>query len=177
METDPKKGTKQTAGSAPGRSATPREESSTAGAGDERVRATVNPAHPADAPEPQDADRPPRRRGATFIDDDVVSVIARIASEQVPGIHKLGDSSLRSFVSRLGRTHGVDSEVGMKQAAVDIEIEVEFGYPITEVAGDMRERVIETVERMTGRSVVEVNVYVIDVHVPKVEHKHRRQLE
>jgi uncharacterized alkaline shock family protein YloU len=137
-------------------------------------------AAPAELPRDRGAEtetKPARERGSTYIEDDVVSVIARIAAEQVPGIHKLGDSSLRRIVSRLGRHHGVDSEVGMKQAAVDLEIVVEFGYSIVDVAQELRERVIETVESMTGRSVVEVNVFVIDVNVPKVETRHRRQLE
>jgi len=121
--------------------------------------------------------KPARERGSTYIEDDVVSVIARIAAEQVPGIHKLGDSSLRRIVSRFGRHHGVDAEVGMKEAAVDIEVVVEFGHSIVEVAQELRERVIETVESMTGRRVVEVNVFVIDVHVAKIETRHRRQLE
>ncbi len=128
-------------------------------------------------PVPAAAERPARERGSTYIEDDVVSVIARIAAEQVPGIHKLGDSSLRSLMSRFGRSHGVDAEVGMKEAAVDLEIIVEFGHSIVEVAQEMRERVIETVEAMTGRKVVEVNIFVIDVHVAKIEHRHRRQLE
>ncbi len=122
-------------------------------------------------------DKPARERGSTYIEDDVVSVIARIAAEQVPGIHKLGDSSLRRIVSRFGRHHGVDSEVGMKEAAVDIEVVVEFGHSIVDVAQELRQRVIETVESMTGRRVVEVNVFVIDVHVAKIETRHRRQLE
>ena len=128
-------------------------------------------------PKPAPADRPARERGSTYIEDDVVSVIARIAAEQVPGIHKLGDSSLRSIMSRLGRSHGVDAAVGMKEAAVDLEIIVEFGHSIVEVAQEIRERVIDTVEAMTGRKVVEVNIFVIDVHVAKIEHRNRRQLE
>jgi uncharacterized alkaline shock family protein YloU len=128
-------------------------------------------------PRPNPTDRPARERGSTYIEDDVVSVIARIAAEQVPGIHKLGDSSLRSLMSRFGRSHGVDAEVGMKEAAVDLEVIVEFGHSIVEVAQEIRERVIETVEAMTGRKVIEVNIFVIDVHVSKIEHRHRRQLE
>ncbi len=122
-------------------------------------------------------DQPARARGRTFIDDDVVAVIAKLAAERVPGIHTIGESSLRSIVSRLGRHHGVDAEVGMNEAAVDIEIVVEFGHCIRDVAGDIREQIIETVEAMTGRRVVEVNVFVSDVHVPKPGGKHRRQLE
>lgn len=121
-----------------------------------------------------------RVRGHTYIADEVVSVIARIAAEQVEGVHKLGSSNLRGLFSRFGkqaRHGGVDSEIGMKEAAVDIEIIVEFGYPIREVSEALRERVIDTVEQTTGRKVVEVNIWVVDVHVPQVETRPRRELE
>lgn len=120
----------------------------------------------------------PQTRGKTFISDEVISVIARLAAEQVEGIHKLGDSNMRAMLSRLGRHHGVASEVGLKEAAIDIDVVIEFGYPIRDVAEQLREAIIVSVEQMTGRRVVEVNVNVFDVHVPKVEQKRtRRELE
>jgi uncharacterized alkaline shock family protein YloU len=124
------------------------------------------------------AARPPRTRGKTFIEDDVVSLIARIAAEDVPGVHRIGDSSMRSLISRFGRHHGVEAETGLKEAAADLEVEVELNYPIKEVTESIRERVIEAVETMTGRTMVEVNIFVIDVHVPKtVGNRSRRELE
>ncbi len=120
----------------------------------------------------------PRHRGKTFIADDVVSVIARIAAEQVEGIHQIGLSNFRSILSRFGRSRGVESEVGLKEAAIDIDVTVIFGYPIRELAQELREVIIDSVERMTGRQVVEVNINVNDVHVPGREPKSsRRQLE
>lgn len=124
-------------------------------------------ARASDAPEP---------RGRTYISDDVVSVIARIAAEEVEGIHKLGESSLRGMLG-LGRHRGIESEVGLKEAAVDVEVVIEYGYPIKDVAETLRRRVIESVEYMTGRKVVEVNVNVVDVYIPKAEKKTKRNLE
>jgi uncharacterized alkaline shock family protein YloU len=117
-------------------------------------------------------------RGKTTIADDVVSIIARIAAEQVEGIHQLGESSFRGMLG-LGRHRGIESEVGFKEAAVDIEVIVEYGYPIKEVASQIRAAVIEGVEYMTGRKVVEVNVNVVDVYIPKIDSKSKakRQLE
>lgn len=120
---------------------------------------------------------PPPTRGRTFISDEVVSIIARRAAEQTEGIHQVGESSLRSVFARLGRHHGVEAEVGLKQAAIEIEIVVEFGHPIREVAQSLREGVIDAVESMTGRSVVEVDVHVVDIHVADLRARPRRQLE
>jgi uncharacterized alkaline shock family protein YloU len=115
-------------------------------------------------------------RGKTYIADEVVSVIARIAAEQVEGIHRIGEPSLRSFIPSLVRHHGVDAEVGLREAAADVEVVVEYGYPIRDVADAIRASVIDSVEHMTGNRVVEVNVHVVDVHVPRIEPKSRREL-
>ena len=119
----------------------------------------------------------PEDKGKTHIDDEVVSIIALIAAEQVEGVHQIGDSNLRGMIARMGRSKGVESEVGFKEAAVDIEVVVEYGYPIKRVASTLRKQIIESVEFMTGRVVIEVNVHVVDVHIPKVEKRTKRQLE
>lgn len=121
----------------------------------------------------------PRLRGKTYIDDDVISVITRIAAEQVEGVYQIGESSFRNVFSRLKRSHGVDAEAGLQEAAADIEIVVELGHSIRDVAQSIREQVIETVESMTGRQMIEVNIYVVDIHVPKANtnRRTRRELE
>ncbi len=61
------------------------------------------------------------------------------------------------------------AEVGEVQTALDLEIVVEYGYPISDVAGNVRENVVNAVERMTGLEVVEVNIAVSDVKLPDDE--------
>ncbi|MFC9815463.1 Asp23/Gls24 family envelope stress response protein [Streptomyces virginiae] len=61
---------------------------------------------------------------------------------------------------------GVKVEVGERQAAVDVELVVEYGVPVPDVARDVRENVMAAVERITGLEVVEVNMPVTDVHLP-----------
>jgi uncharacterized alkaline shock family protein YloU len=56
-------------------------------------------------------------------------------------------------------------EVGETQAAVDLEILVEYGVSIAELAKAVRRNVITAIERMTSLEVVEVNIHVNDVHV------------
>jgi uncharacterized alkaline shock family protein YloU len=63
-------------------------------------------------------------------------------------------------------TRGVKAEVGEVQTALDLDIVVEYGVSIVEVARAVRENVIAAVERMTGLEVVEVNVAVDDVKLP-----------
>ncbi len=58
------------------------------------------------------------------------------------------------------------AEVGESQAALDLEIVVDYGVSIADVARDVRENVVSAVERMTGLEVVEVNIAVSDVKLP-----------
>jgi uncharacterized alkaline shock family protein YloU len=66
-------------------------------------------------------------------------------------------------------SRGVKAEVGEVQAALDLEIVVEYGVAIADVSRDVRENVITAVERMTGLEVVEVNIAVSDVKLPEEE--------
>lgn len=119
-------------------------------------------------------EKAPADRGKTFIEDDVVAVIAKVAAEQIPGIHRIGTPSLRELIRRMH--YGVDAEVGQKEAAIDVEVVVEFGYPIRDIAAELRRRIIEAVETMTGRTVVEVNVYIAEIHVPRQKPARQREL-
>ncbi|GAA4939978.1 Asp23/Gls24 family envelope stress response protein [Streptomyces heliomycini] len=71
--------------------------------------------------------------------------------------------------ARRAATRGVKAEVGEVQTALDLEIVIDYGVSITDVAKDVRENVIAAVERMTGLEVVEVNIAVSDVKLPEEE--------
>ncbi|WP_432020160.1 Asp23/Gls24 family envelope stress response protein [Streptomyces sp. 1222.5] len=123
------------------------------------------------------AGAPAETRGKTTIADSVVAKIAGIAAREVPGIHKLGGGTVRALGAVRERvpgtgggvTQGVKVEVGERQAAVDLDVVVEYGVSIVDIAGDARTNVITAVERMTGLEVVEVNIAVDDVHLPDGE--------
>ncbi|WP_263493973.1 Asp23/Gls24 family envelope stress response protein [Streptomyces sp. PSKA30] len=113
-------------------------------------------------------------RGTTTIADGVVEKIAGIAAREVPGINALGGGFTRTMGAMRDRVpggrpsagRGVNVEVGQKQTAIDLQVVVEYGVSITDVAAEVRENVIAAVERMTGLEVVEVNIAVNDVHLP-----------
>ncbi|MEU2147637.1 Asp23/Gls24 family envelope stress response protein, partial [Streptomyces globisporus] len=60
----------------------------------------------------------------------------------------------------------VKVEVGEKQAAIDVDVKVEYGTTIHELADLIRTHVTDAVETMTGLEVVEINIVVFDVHIP-----------
>lgn len=113
-------------------------------------------------------------QGRTTIADSVVTKIAGIAAREVSGVHNLGKGGSRAFGALKERipgssgpsvTQGVSVEVGERQAAIDLDLVVEYGVAIAELAKSVRRNVISSVERMTGLEVVEVNISVDDVHL------------
>ncbi|QKV71966.1 Asp23/Gls24 family envelope stress response protein [Streptomyces harbinensis] len=119
----------------------------------------------------------PATRGRTTIADGVVAKIAGLAARDVVGVHAMGSGLARTFGAVRDRvpgsgksaTRGVKAEVGEVQTALDLEIVVEYGVSIGDVARTVRENVIAAVERMTGLEVVEVNIAVVDAKLPDSE--------
>lgn len=116
-------------------------------------------------------------QGRTTIADVVVAKIAGIAAREISGVHDLGGGAARAVGAlrdRIGgpvaggssHTQGVTVEVGERQAAVDLQLVAEYGVSISDLAEDIRQNVIQAVERMTGLEVTQVNIDVQDVFVP-----------
>jgi uncharacterized alkaline shock family protein YloU len=116
-------------------------------------------------------------QGRTTIAASVVQKIAGIAAREISGVHSMGGGISRTFGALRERipgggtgasnVAGVQVEVGEKQAAVDLDIVVEYGASIVELARAVRRNVISAVERMTGLEVIEVNIAVNDIHLPE----------
>jgi uncharacterized alkaline shock family protein YloU len=111
--------------------------------------------------------------GKTSIANSVVAKIAGLAAREISGVHAMGSGAARAFGvlkemlpvgnSEPAPTQGVTVEVGEKEAAVDVDLVVEYGVSIPELSQAVRNNVIQRVERMTGLSVTEVNIAVDDI--------------
>ncbi|MFI7604255.1 Asp23/Gls24 family envelope stress response protein [Micromonospora sp. NPDC049366] len=114
--------------------------------------------------------------GKIMIAENVVQKVAGVACREVAGVHAMGDGGTRAFSAIRERipgssgpnvSQGVGVEVGENEAAVDLDIIVEYGVSIADLGRNIQRNVKTAVERMTGLNVVEVNVSVDDVHLPE----------
>ena len=118
--------------------------------------------------------------GTTTIQDSVVTAIISMAAEEVEGVATShgsvrlpGDTSptVGEFVDNItggaSRTRGLSVDVGERQTAADITINVEYGRSIPRVSQAVRKRIIERVQNLTGLEVTEVNIQVNDVILPE----------
>lgn len=98
------------------------------------------------------------------ISDDVVAVIAGVAVSEVPGVAGMagrfagGISEVLSGKKNLAK--GIKVEVEGNDTKIDVNIIVEYGSRIPDVAFEIQNRVKKAVESMTGLNVEEVNVHV-----------------
>lgn len=118
--------------------------------------------------------------GSIKVADEVVGIIAGLAATEVPGVVGMSGGIGGGIAEILGRKNlskGVKVEVGEKEAAVDLYVIIEFGMPIPEVAANIQKNVKESIEKMTGLSVVEVNIHVQGVHFPKEDKEDKEEEE
>ena len=115
------------------------------------------------------------------IADDVVAIIAGVAVSEVPGVAQMaggfagGITEVLSGKKNLAK--GIKVEVGEKETKIDVNIIVEYGVRIPDVAFEIQNRVEKAVETMTGLSVVEVNVHVQGVNTETKEEEETKTEE
>ena len=102
------------------------------------------------------------------IANEAVATYAGIAISDVPGVYGMAGSFASGITEAMSGkknlTKGIKVEVGEKDAKIDVNIIVEYGARIPEVAFEIQSRVKKAVENMTGLKVLEVNVHVQGVH-------------
>ncbi len=101
------------------------------------------------------------------IANEAVATYAGIAVSEVPGVYGMagGFAGITEALSgKKNLAKGIKVDVGEKSAKIDVNIIVEYGARIPDVAFEIQTRVKKSVENMTGLKVVEVNVHVQGVH-------------
>ncbi len=101
------------------------------------------------------------------ISNEAVATYAGIAVSEVPGVYGMsgGFAGITEALSgKKNLAKGIKVDVGEKNAKIDVNIIVEYGARIPDVAFEIQTRVKKSVENMTGLKVLEVNVHVQGVH-------------
>lgn len=102
------------------------------------------------------------------ISNDVIAVIAGVAVSEVQGVASMsggfagGISEVLSGKKNMAK--GIKVDKTDNKAKIDVNIIVEYGSRIPDVAFEIQNRVKKSVENMTGFKVEEVNVHVQGVN-------------
>ena len=107
------------------------------------------------------------------IANDVVAVIAGVAVSEVPGVAGMAGGFAGGisevFSGKKSLSKGIKVDTDEKEVRIDVNIIVEYGSRIPDVAFEIQNRVKKSVENMTGLKVAEVNVHVQGVKTERDE--------
>lgn len=114
-----------------------------------------------------DSEQEDSMRGELNYEDKVVQKIIGIAIEQVDGLLSVNGGFFSNVAGKLVNTDnvtaGIETEVGKKQVAVDMDVIVEYGKDIEKIFEEMQEIIGKEVKNMTHLEVIEVNANVVDI--------------
>lgn len=108
--------------------------------------------------------------GTVHIADDVIEIIASIATAEVEGIKHLTGSFSEEMMEKIGKktlSKGVTVDQEEGKISIGISIVVDYGVKILEISKEVQENVKIAVESMTGLNVQSVNVLVHGINFSK----------
>lgn len=115
------------------------------------------------------------------ISNDVVASIAGVAVSEVPGVYSMAGGIAGGisevFSGKKNLSKGIKVEVGEKDTKIDVNIIVEYGVRIPDVAFEIQGRVKKAVETMTGLKVSGVNIHVQGIRTNVTENKEKEEVE
>src|SRR5919205_2449642 len=118
-------------------------------------------------------------RGSTIISDTVVTSIASMAAQEVEGVHMGGGASrtasgvLGSLTGSEGKPSGISVEVGRTETAIDLKMGIEYNSNILQTVEEVRRRITDHVQSMTGLRIKELNATITDITFPEKEGRRR----
>lgn len=115
------------------------------------------------------------------ISNDVIAVIAGVAVSEVQGVASMSGGFAGGITEVLSgkknMAKGIKVDKTENTAKIDVNIIVEYGSRIPDVAFEIQNRVKKSVESMTGFKVEEVNVHVQGVNTNMVNKEESEQSE
>ncbi|MBR2409813.1 MAG: Asp23/Gls24 family envelope stress response protein [Lachnospiraceae bacterium] len=104
--------------------------------------------------------------GEVMIADDVIATIAGLAATEVEGVFAMQGNVTNELVGRLGMknlTKGVRIKLEESGVAVELSVQMRYGYSIPKTCKAIQEKVKSAIENMVGLSVGVVNVHIVGV--------------
>lgn len=108
--------------------------------------------------------------GTVKIADDVVAMIASLATTEVEGVSAMAGNITNELMSKVGMknlTKGVKVEVIGENVTVDLAVTMEYGYNIPATCQKVQTKVKGAIENMTGLTCTDVNIRIAGVNMKK----------
>lgn len=116
--------------------------------------------------------QPTQEQGNVHIATEVISIIAGLASTEIEGVKGMTGGLAGGLAELLGKkspSKGVKVDANDKEAVIDLFLTLEYGTIIPLVAKKVQDNVKKAIEGMTGLTVMEVNVHITGIDIPRVK--------
>ena len=110
------------------------------------------------------------------IADDVVATIAGKSVMEVKGVYSMAGGFAGGISEVFGKksyTKGIKVDNSEKGLNIDVNIIVEYGARIPDVAYEIQNRVKKSIESMTGLNVEEINVHIQGVNTEIIKNEEK----
>ncbi len=108
--------------------------------------------------------------GKLKVNDEVIAIIAGLAAVEVDGVYSMSGGLTGGIAEVLGiknLSKGIKVDVKGEKVEVNIYIIANFGARIPDVAWNIQETVKKVVEKMTGMEIIEVNIHIQGINIPR----------
>ncbi len=108
--------------------------------------------------------------GSVQIADDVVAIIASLATTEVEGVSAMAGNITNELMSKVGMkklTKGVKVDVFENNVTVDLAVTMDYGYNIPATCQKVQQKVKNAIENMTGLTCSDVNIRISGVTMKK----------
>lgn len=117
----------------------------------------------------------PEEIGDIRVADEVISIVASLAAQEVPGVLSMSGGitdGINHFLGKENASKGVRIRFEGKLVNVSVFVNIEYGSCIPEIALEIQEKVKDAIEKMTG-----YDVQFVDVHVQGVAKREKTDFE
>ncbi|MDP4133179.1 MAG: Asp23/Gls24 family envelope stress response protein [Bacillota bacterium] len=102
------------------------------------------------------------------ISEEVIAIITGVAASDIEGVSNVGNSGIAAnwteiIAGKKNNSKGIKIELNEEKVIIDINITVNYGTCIPDVARNVQDAVKKSVEEMTGLVVEKVNVRVAGI--------------
>ncbi len=110
--------------------------------------------------------------GKIYVTSDVITTVAGFAAMEVFGLVGMASRKIKDGIAELLRrenlSKGIEVRIEDEEVSIDMYIIVSYGTKISEVAHNVQQKVIYTLDSIIGVKVSKVNVLVQGVRVTQV---------
>ena len=108
------------------------------------------------------------KTGSVKIANDVVAVIAGIATTEIEGVHAMAGNITHELMGKVGMktlSKGVKVEIQEGVVSVQLDVIIDYGVNIPKVSDKVQNKVKDSIVNMTGFEVKSVNVRIAGLNI------------